>query len=182
MLPIITAAVTLFYISAIPLHIAFRLRVGPDSFFGIGISAFEPRFALRKSLKKQPFNINLPPLFKKPDFPDALSSAFRFFKYALTHIKIERIRLDGVFGCDDAALTALVCGGVTAVGNALRCSTGREIRFSLHPDFSGGAFRTELTGMISMRLGHIMLAALLGAYQYGSRRLKEWTSIPLKAS
>ena len=28
----------------------------------------------------------------------------------------------------------------------------------------------------------IVLAALLGAYQYGSRRLKQWTSTPLKAS
>lgn len=182
MLPVITAIVTLFYLSAIPLHIAFRLRVGPDSFFGFGISAFEPKFALHRSLKKQRCKFRTPPFFKKMDRSDALKSAFRSLKYALEHIKIERIQLDGVFGCDDAALTALVCGGATAVGSALRYSTGREIRLSLHPDFSGGAFRTELAGMISMRVGHIMLAALLGAYQYGSRRLKEWTSIPLKAS
>lgn len=181
-LSMVTAAVTLFYLSAIPLHVALRLRLGPDSSFGFGISAFEPRFALRHAMKQQNANVRIPPLLKKLDWRAALKAASRSAKYASRHLRIDRIELRGIFGSDDAALTALICGGAMAAGNALRCATGREICFRLQPDFSGGPLRAELTGMISVRVGHIMLAALLGAYQYGSRRLKQWTSTPLKAS
>jgi len=177
-LPMVAAAVTLFYLSAIPIHVAVRLRIGANRFFGIGVSAFEPRFALRHS--QSPLNPGgkTPGFLKNLSWPDALRAA----RYAASHLRIDRIHLEGTFGSDDAALTALVCGGAMSIGNALRCATGREIFFRLRPDFSGGSLRVELAGMISVRVGHIMLAALLGAYQYGSRRLKEWTSIPLKVS
>lgn len=181
-LPMVTAAVTLFYLSAIPIHIAVRIRLGADSFFGFGISAFETKFALRQSLAPKHPGGRLPPFLKKMDWPDALKSGLRSLKYLAEHIKIERLRLDGSFGSDDAALTALVCGSAAAVGSALGCTLGRRVRVSLQPDFSADSLRAELVGMISVRVGHIMLAALLGAYQYGSRRLKEWTSIPLRAS
>lgn len=181
-LSMVTAAVTLFYLSAIPIHIAFRLQIGSHIFFGLGVSVFESRFALQHSLKPQSLRGKRPHFLKKMNKPDALKSALHSIKFAVSHIQIDRIQLEGTFGSDDAALTALVCGGAMAFGNSLRCISGREVRFRLTPDFSGGPIRTELVGMISMRVGHIMLAALLGAYQYGSRRLKEWTSIPLKAS
>lgn len=181
-LSMVTAAVTLFYLSAIPIHIALRLHIGANSFFGLGISAFEPRFALRQSLEKRRFDSRPPAFLKKLNGPDALKSGWRAFRYASDHIKIERIRLDGSFGSHDAALTALVCGGAAAVGCALGSGFRRRVRISLRPDFSTDSIRAELVGMISVRVGHIMLAALLGAFQYGSRRLKKWTSIPLKAS
>lgn len=181
-LPMVTAAVTLFYLGAIPLHIVFRLRIGSKNFFGLGISAFEPRFALRQSLESRQLGGHTSGIFKKLNTPDAVRSGLRTLRYAAKHIRMERICLDGRFGSHDAALTALVCGSATALGNALCCATGREIRFGLQPDFSDGSVRMELVGMISVRVGHIMLAALLGAFQYGSRRFKQWTDTPLKAS
>lgn len=181
-LSMVTAAVTLLYLSAIPIHIALRLRIGADSFFGLGVSAFEPRFALRQSLEKRRFGSRSPAFLRKLNGPDALKSGFQSFKYASRHIRIERILLNGSFGSHDAALTALVCGGASAIGCALRGSFKRRVHISLRPDFSADSLRAELVGMISMRVGHIMLAALLGAFQYGSRRLKKWTSIPSKAS
>lgn len=181
-LPMITAAVTLFYLGAVPIHIAFTLKLGQDSGFRIGVSAFEPRFALRHAHRLRPDSFRSPAFLKNMDTPGLLKSALKTLKYALEHIRIEQIDLHGVFGSDDAALTALVCGGASAIACALHSSTGRNIRLRLRPDFSGGPVRAELTGMISVRVGHIMLAALLGAYQYGSRRLKEWTGTPLRAS
>lgn len=177
----ITAAVTLFYLSAIPVHIALRLRIGSDSFFGFGISAFEPRFALKQSLEARNISRRKPSI-QKETLADVLKSALRSLKYASAHTKIERIHLTGHFGSGDAALTALVCGSTDAVGYALRGASGKRVRISLQPDFSTDTLRAELVGMISIRAGHIMLAALLGAIQYGSRRLKKWISTPLKAS
>lgn len=181
-LPMVTAAVALFYLSAIPIHVAVYLRLGANAGFGLGVSPFEARFALQRALHQQSGGGKFPHFWKKISWKDALSGALRALRYASSHVRIERIRLNGTFASDDAALTALVCGGATALGGALGCALGREVRFNLQPDFSGGPMRVDLTGMISMRVGHIMLAALLGALQYGSRRLKEWTSIPLKAS
>lgn len=176
MLPMVTAAVTLFYLTAIPVHIAFRLRAGPDSRLGLGISIFESRFAMRHALRENT-GFKTPKPRKKIHPLDALDAA----KTVLKHIKIDQIRLDGIFGASDAAVTALVCGGVSSMSCALRCALGRNINLNLQPDFSSDRLRIDLTGMISMRAGHIMIAALLGAFQYGSRRFKAWTSIPSKA-
>ena len=176
MLTMVTAAVTIFYLTSIPVHIAFQLRIGADSRFGLGVSIFEPRFARRHALDEGA-TFKPPKLPKKLHPLDALSAA----KTVLAHIKIDRVRLDGVFGSDDAAVTALVCGGVSSLSCALRSALGRGVRLNLQPDFSSSSLRVELSGMISMRAGHIMIAALLGAFQYGSRRFKEWTSIPSKA-
>lgn len=177
MVPMVAAAVTLFYLTAIPVHIAFRLRLGAENSFRLGVSIFERRFALRRA-RDENSTVKPPKLPKNLHPLDALSA----MKTALRHIKIDDVRLDGCFGTDDAAVTALVCGGISSLGYALSCALGREIRLNLRPDFSSDRLRAELTGMISMRAGHIIVAALLGAFQYGSRRFKEWTSIPLKAS
>ncbi len=181
-LPMITAAVTLFYLGAVPIHIAVRLNLGQNSGLRIGFSVFEPRFALRHAARLPSGAFHPPARIQNMDPALLLKSAVKAIKYALEHIHVDRIDLHGVFGSDDAALTALVCGCASAISCALRSSTGRNVRIRLNPDFSGGPVRAELTGMISVRVGHIMLAALLGAYQYGSRRLKTWTGTPLRAS
>ncbi len=167
-LPLVTAAVTLFYLSAIPIHIALRLSADG---FGVGISAFEPRFARRHALQPRKSGGTLPKSLSPRDILEIVKK-----------LKIDSIVLRGVFGCDDAAVTALVCGGISSLAGALRGILGPNVRISVQPDFSANGMRAELTGMISIRAGHIMLAALHGAYQIGSRRFKQWTSIPLKAS
>ena len=91
------------------------------------------------------------------------------------------VGLDGTVGLSDAAATALICGAANSLDAALFAVT-RRARISLRPDFAAASAHAELSGMISLRVGHIMLAALLGAWEYGLGRLKTWKSIPLKAS
>lgn len=173
MVSTVAAAVTLFYLSAIPVHIAFRISIGADSRFSVGISLFEPHFALRHTVRP-----NLKARRLKNEHPlDKLKSALS----ALKRLKPECIRLGGVFGSDSAALTALVCGGANALGCSLPGAARNRVKISIQPDFSSDRLRMELTGMISVRAGHIMTAALFGALQYGSRRLKQWTGTLLKA-
>jgi len=176
MLGLIAAAVSAFYLAAIPIHIAVRLRIGADNHFGLGVSLFHSASAVQQSMK--PFK---PPKkrksMKKPHPVDALASA----KSALSHIRFDRLSLDGVLGTDDAAVTALICGGASALGCALLRTADGHLHLNLRPDFSSAHLRIELTGMITLRAGHIITAALSGAYQYGSRRFKAWTSIPSRA-
>ena len=174
MLALISAAITAFYLAAIPVHIAVQLRIGADNHFGLGVSLFEPRFALQKAMHK--IKIRTKP--QKLYLPDALSS----LKNVLHHIHIDRISLNGHLGTNDAAATAMFCGSISSLCCALQCSLGKRIHLNLYPDFSSDRLQIELTGMISLRAGHIIAAALLGAFQYGSRRFKAWTDIPSKAS
>jgi len=171
--PLVTAAVTLFYLNAVPIRLAFSLRTGPDGGFGLGVAPFEARFARRRALKKKLH----PP--KKMTLPS--KELVQAGRAALKHLHIESVRVDGVFGSGDAALTALVCGGTDALGHTLRASTGRNVRLHLQPDFAAEKMHVELLGMISLRVGHIMLAALLGAFEYATGRFHQWTSTPSKA-
>ena len=170
MLAMVAAAVLLFYAAAIPVHIAFRLQTDADVPFRFGISLFVPRRPL-KSVRQNK---------KRFRFPIKLHPADAFFaaKTALRQLKIDRITLSGEFGSGDAAATALICGSISAIG----CMICKRAALRLTPDFSADRLRVDLTGMISLRAGHIMTAALLGAFQYGLRRFKAWTGIPLKAS
>ena len=163
-------ALTLFYIAAIPVHIVFRLQTDSEKPFRIGITLFDPRFAFSHPRRKRR-NFRRPNAFHPFD---ALTAA----KTVLRHMKFDQIRLDGEFGSGDAALTALICGSIFAIGSMLSGRTSLR----LNPDFSADHLRIDLTGMISMRFGHIMTAALLSAFQYGLRRFKAWTNIPSKAS
>ena len=169
-LPLVTAAVTLFYLGAIPVCSVFHWRSGER--FRFGISVFESRFAHMRTHRPRPEHHEKPKLHPA----DILQPA----KYLLKHLVSARI--DGSFGTGDAAATALICGGVRSIGHALRCATGRSVRLSLTPVFSADRLQAELSGMISLRAGHIMLAALLGVFEYASGRISQWTSIPSKAS
>lgn len=171
-LPLVTAAVALFYLGAVPLQIAVRWQSGVG--FRIGIAPFEARFALRSAQKMQ--------LSKPKKLPENidLSAVLRTVKSILRRIRFEGLRLTGDFGCDDAAVTALVCGGINALGYALTAQTAK-VHICLHPDFNAAAFRVDVSGMISIRIGHIILAALQGLIEYSSGRLNLWTSTPSKA-
>lgn len=183
-LPLVTAGVALFYLGAVPLKLAFWLRIGSEgSGFRFAVAPFEARFARRIVVKRRDGRRKPSRLLRRLNPLAAAKAAFRAAKFLVRRVRVDEIELDGRFGAEDAALTALLCGGVSALGNGLRCATGRPIRLSLSPDFSGGSLHGELTGMISVRLGHIIAAALLGAYQYVTGRFTTpWTSTPLKAS
>ena len=155
----------------LPIRIALRLTLDGQFDSGFGLSLFSRRAARRRSEKPsghKPSSLN----------PDIARAALRALKYVAGHIKIESIHLEGRVGTGDAASTALLCGCIQTLG----CVPGGIVSVRLNPDFSGKILRAKLTGMISARAGHIMIAALLGAFQYGLRRLKKWTGTPSKAS
>lgn len=171
-LPLVTAAVALFYLGAVPVQIALRYRSGIG--LGVGIAPFEGRFALRRALKH---HLSRPK--KMPENID-LSAVLRAARYLLRHMTLEGVLFTGEFGCDDAAVTALVCGGANSLGCALR-TRSKKVLINLRPDFNTPELRADVSGMISIRIGHIMLAALMGLIEYSSGRLSQWTSTPSKA-
>lgn len=181
-LSLTTAAVALFYLSAIPVRIVFCLRLGPDAGFGLGVAVFEERFARKIALERRDGGGKVPSLLRKADLASAAKSLLRAADFAVRHLRLDELSLDGTFGSHDASLTALVCGGLNALGCTLRASTRRNVRASLRPDFAADRLYGELSGIISIRVGHIMLAALLGAFEYASGRFNQWISTPLKAS
>ena len=170
-LPLVTTLVSLFYLGAVPIRIAVRYRSGTS--LGVGVAPFEERFALRHALKPLKLPAAKP---KASDFPSIL----RCIRCLVKHIRLESVSLSGSFGCDDAALTALVCGGVNSIGCIFR-TRSKSVFISLRPDFNASSLRADVSGMISVRVGHIILAALLALLEYSSGRLKTWTSTPSKA-
>lgn len=180
-LPLTVTAVALFYLSAVPVQIAFILRFDGSLRLGAGLSAFEPRRAQRRARTAR---LKKPTSSKKwkPKHPAALlNAALKTLKLLSRHLKLLSLRVEGTVGLPDAAATALLCGAANSLDAALFAVT-RRARISLRPDFSAPSARAELSGMISLRAGHIMLAALLGAWEYGLRRMKTWKSIPSRAS
>ena len=178
-LPLTVTAVALFYLSAIPIQIAFFLRYDGALRFGAGFSAFEPRRARRRARTAPPKKQSAAKKWKHPIalLRAALKALFRLSR----HLKLLSLTIDGTVGLSDAAATALICGAANSLDAALFAVT-RRARVSLRPDFAAASAHAELSGMISLRVGHIMLAALLGAWEYGLGRLKTWKSIPSKAS
>ncbi len=72
----------------------------------------------------------------------------------------------------DAALTALIAGAVAAL------SLGRVRAL---PDFSCGPVRARFRGMVTLKPGHIMLAALVWARLEISGRLNTWKGMRSRA-
>lgn len=178
--PLTVAAVALFYLGAIPVQFAFCLHLDHTLQFGTGVAIFEPRFARRRAMQAPPKERPRPSAsLENRDVSLLIRAGFRALKHLLHHLPSRGLMLDGTLGTSDAAVTAMVCGGVNSLGCALRAAN--VARLNLRPDFSADHVRAEVTGMISAPAGHIMLAALLGAYEYGTGRFNTWKSIPSKA-
>ena len=179
----LAAALTaLLYLSAVPLRLAVCLRVdGGRARVGVGVAAFEARFARRAARKRRDGARRAPAFLRGLDPAQAARAGLRAASFALKRVRLDSMEIEGVFGGPDAALTALVCGAAAALDQALGAAA-RGVRLRVRPDFSGNQPRGELTCMISARAGHLMLAALLGAWNYATGRFSQWTGIPLRAS
>ena len=176
-----------FYLSAVPVKFALMLRVSSQPGFGTGTAIFEGRYALRKANRRA--------LGEKKHLPwkragrDLKKSSFalQISRFLLKNMHLESLHAQGRIGLPDAAQTALTCGFARAAEGALGARIGPgAVRFAVEPDFSGGGIDLVLWGMFSIRAGQIILGALNGAREtisdFVSRRIQQWTSIPLKIS
>ena len=151
------ALVALFYLGAVPVRLAVCLRVDEGRVhFGVGAATFEARFARRAAQMRRDGARKMPPILRKLQPVAAIRAGLR-------------------------AATALVCGGAMALDRSLGAAV-RGVRLCIQPDFSSRRLHGELTCMISARAGHIMAAALLGAWDYATGRFSQWTDTPLRAS
>lgn len=178
--------VATFYTAAIPIKFAAILKISAKIGFGAGLAPFENRFARRSALRRtfarkkafswKNFSMNA----KKRAM---LQAARRGAQYLVKHMHFEQFRASGVVCTSDAAHTAMICGFANSIGETLRpmvrCG---EISIRLDPEFSGKDSRVEICGMISLRLGHIIFAAILAIMEYGNGRMHQWTSTRLKTS
>ncbi len=103
-----------------------------------------------------------------------------FLRELLKHARVERLRLRAELGAkDDAALTALGCGGAQQLYAFLfalcRRSNPRLVYASaVRPAFGRDALSLRLSCMAAFRLGHIMEAALYAAHRRGKGAKKTW--------
>ena len=176
-----------FYLCSIPLKFAWEMRIRPDASFGAGVAAFEGRCALRRAHQRMLGEKKHLP-WKKTELDinraDALPAHLHAARYALGHMRLERLHLSGTIGTRDAAATALMCGLARSMQAALEpVAPPDAIQLTPLPDFSCDGSNLLFSGMISMKAGHIMLAALIGAQHYVRRRLISWKeNIRLKIS
>lgn len=165
-----------FYLANIPLKCALVFTSHPQAAIGRGVAIFEGRFALRRALRRKKVGGR----FSLPD-PVLLRPTLGAAKYLLRRIHIERLCLRGIVSTDDAASTAILAG----LGNLISSASfpfGGIVLVELYPDFSARGSDVELTGMIAAKLGHIILAALIFAFEYGKERYQKWKAgIPLRA-
>ena len=169
-------AALLFYFCAVPVKFAFVLRIAEGTRFGAGAAAFENRFALRRAYARARGNRKHLP-WKKVERRivrwDTLPAALKAGRYLLRHLRLETLCARGRLSAGDAARTALLCGCAGALEGALApCAPRGSVRFALQPDFTGAGCDLTLCGMVSLRIGHIILAALIGAGNFSLRRIR----------
>ena len=172
---------TLAYLSAMPLRFAFLLRRGEAARFAVGVGLFEARFARRAAERR----LSRPARSRRrrhPISPRSLGPLWRAGRYLLRHLRLDALEARGSLGLGDAALTALVCGEANALACTAAAAADAALRAEVRPDFSAAAFTGEFSGMLTVRAGHIILAAIIGIFDYGSGRLAAWTDTRLKTS
>lgn len=165
-----------FYFAAIPLKLALVVYITARPGFGFGLFPFENRFALRRATQRALGERKHLP-WKKAELDlekrSVLPAAWRAGKYLLRHTELEKLHARGRVSTGDAAHTALICGCANMLEAALApFAASNVVQLRLKPDFSSNESSVRLCGMISIRLGHIICAALIGAWNYVLRRIK----------
>ena len=169
------AVVFLYYFSAIPVKLAITLHISGQPGFGAGASIFEGRYALNSArLRSMGLKKHLP--WKKTEMDlkkgPLLSALLKSGKHLLKHVRLEYLRAEGRICTSDAAQTALICGCAHALeGALLPIVPPNTLQLRLEPDFSSGSSDVILCGMVSVQAGHIMLAALIGAWNFAIRSI-----------
>lgn len=159
---IIALAQALFYLMSVPVNLAVRVN-GLRA--GTGLSIFEWRLARKRA--EDDLSATERPGGKGPDPRRALR--------VLRRLRADRLELTGRVALGDAALTALLCGGINALALSLRGRV-RHMRADIRPDFDSEGVSLELYGMLRARSGQIILATL----QVLTEEAFSWTGTRLK--
>ena len=171
------------YVCAIPVKIALHLRIGEKTAFSSGVSIFSERHANKladkhaQGRKKPPF---LSRWIKNAEKRRRLLSCSKALQHFYRHIRMDFIYTKGTVSLNDAAHTALLCGGANALSAALHAFP--QLNIDLRPDFSGGQSRVIIRGMFSIPAGHIILAAIEGIAHYIKEGFTQWKNTRSKTS
>lgn len=191
-MPIVFACLicVLVFVAALPVRLgalklpdkALRLgatvgfvRIQTDVYFKFqnAVPTLELRF------RRHSFSLPLTHETLRPANPPPLKNALRFLR---GRVRLDRLYIDATVSLGDAALTAPACALLTACAEAARhILTDAPIRCRFGCAFSGhGSLRA--LGIVSLRGGHIMIAALILGRDVIARRLQQWTNTPSKPS
>lgn len=172
---IAAAAALSFYFFAIPVKLALVLRLSARPGFGAGACVFEGRFALRKAGERaRGEKKHLP--WRRAGLDLEKSNALNAFRkgvgHLLKHMQLESLRAQGFISAPDAARTAIICACAHSLEGALSSLVPSGcVQLRLQPDFSSMHSDVSICGMVSVPLGHIILAALICAWSYLTRRI-----------
>ena len=100
-------------------------------------------------------------------------------RYMTRHMRVRKLALSARLGLGDAELTALACGLCMSLLYAVGGVVHRKPKMDIRPDFGDVKILCAFSCMVSVGIGHIMVAALLGALQYLKRSVKIWKRVPL---
>ena len=160
---LVAAALLIAYVSAVPINLAVQLTLcGGEIALKTGVSAFAPPFVRKGKAPKRAARV-------------PADIIVGFLRKLLARIRIVFIRAEGTVCARDAMTTALICGGAEIISAALTASGAQGVHLHLTPDFSDGATRLTLQGMISIRTGQIITAAALCAADTIKGRFFKWT-------
>ena len=154
-----------------PLKVAFCARAGERTGAALGVFPFAGNVALRLSrvrAGKGREKARRAPEAKPKRRPDA-ALLWAVGRRLLHYIRFEELRAQGELGLADAAATALAAGGMRSFLYAVGAATGARVVFRVRPDFHARRVDGELAGIVSLRVGHIILAALAGIWESNRR-------------
>jgi len=168
---------TAIYLCAVPMHVAIYFRTSGGFKLSAGFSVFEMRFARKRAIER---------IDKAPDKTEnrhkySVPERAHFIVRTALHTHRIRLNIRGSFSTGDAAATALFYGSINALKHTLHPHF-HQISIDIMPDFSSSRSYADLDGMISLRSGQIIRAALSGAVKNTTRRIKQWINTPSKAS
>lgn len=168
---IAAAVVFSVYLCAVPVYIALCIRLPDPLQTGTGVSLFFSGIALRAAGKRAAHNGKDKTLGASRGSPSprekaggfhlhALPAAWRLYRSLSRHICFEEVTVTGRVSAADAAGTAMICGSANILQNALAAAGSKVVCLRVAPDFSSGKSELNITGMLSIRVGHIILAPI----------------------
>jgi hypothetical protein len=155
-----TALLMMFYAANLPLTLVVDVDTARDQPVQVGIGVFVRPKKLHKP-KDHSGKTHIPGIPRK--------TALRASLYMLRHSRFEG---EACLCAGDAALTAILSGALMALtlGGVRVC-----------PDFSDGPLRARLSGMVTIKPGHIMGVAFVWARNEISGRINAWKSMRSRA-